>query len=79
MHVATESPILGIEDRVLNWNATERKALARAAALLKEAREIVGPDSDLGTELGKAEMILWEYGDSVIFETRCTPVADLLV
>ena len=74
MHTRISSPFPGIEDRELVWSAAERRALARAAAILAEARGIVGPDSDLGTDLGKAEVVLRDYPEGLLIETRTVPL-----
>jgi hypothetical protein len=79
MHVATRNPFLGIEDRVLVLNANERKTLARADALLDRMREIVGPDTDLGTDLGKGMVVCHEYGDAdeILIETKSVPIGEI--
>ena len=70
MKVTVETDILGIEDTILRWNASERKTLERATSLLAAARELTEEDTELNTELGKAEMWTREFADDFIIRTR---------
>lgn len=75
MHIRFESTFPGIEDRVLHWSARERAVLERAAGLLARAREAAGPETDLGCDLGKGEVVLRDYLDGAVLETRTYPLA----
>lgn len=77
MHVATESPIWGVEDRVLRWSRAERRTLERAANLLAAAREVAGPDSPLGEDLGKGEVVLRDWLDGAVLESRAVGIEQL--
>lgn len=72
MHTKIDQPFIGIEDEVLVLTKAERKALARASRILEQARELVGPDTDLGMDMGKGEVVCHEYAEpeGIVFASR---------
>lgn len=77
MHVSTDSPFWGIEDDCLVWSKQERDTLLRAASLLGRARELVGPDTPMGEDLGKGEVVLRDWCDGGVIKSRVV-YADLI-
>ena len=74
MRLVTGNRVPGLEDRVLRLNQRERGTLDRAAILLARMRELVGPDTEIGAELGKAEHVLLDVGnvDALVLDYRRT-------
>jgi hypothetical protein len=50
-----------LDRQVLLFSAKEQAILASAARILVAARDLVGPETDEGMDLGKAETIIWEW------------------
>jgi hypothetical protein len=74
MHLTSEQVFPGIKYHLLCFNATERRALERAASILAEARNAAGEDTDLGEDMGKGEVVCRDYA-----EADCVRVSTELV
>ena len=62
------------------FSKAETNKLNEAARILDEARRAVGEDSDLGTELGKGEMILRCYSEGALIDSKTTSdIGDLII